>query len=400
MSCKPRQLNKFLSLLSVSLGGTLSFGAFCVNRGDENFYSNILMPLATRLLDPEVAHEACIFLTKHKLISCQDKLKQEQANKLKTKVFNLSFANPIGVAAGFDKNSDAVPGLNLYGLGFAEVGTVTPKPQAGNPKKRIFRFVEDKALINRCGFNNKGMDYVMNNLASHNSFHPMLLGLNIGKNKETEHISSDYTLGLEKARNITSIDYLVINISSPNTVGLRSLQDKRNLENLLDDVLTKMDSLSIDKPLLVKIAPDLTERQLQDVADVLIKKKCGSARVSGVILTNTTVSRPENCSSSGSNTYQEIGGLSGVPLRDMSTKVIRDFYRMTKGQIPIVGVGGVSSGQDAFDKIKAGASLIQLYTGLTFEGPPIVNKIKRELVELLERDKLSSITEAVGIDHR
>lgn len=400
MSCKPRQLNKFMSLVSVSLGGVFSFGAFCFHRGDETFYSNLLMPLITRLVDPEIAHQACISLTKHKLIKCRDVTKKEQLERLRIELFNMSFSNPIGIAAGFDKNSDAVPGLSYYGVGFAEVGTVTPKPQEGNPKKRIFRIQDDKALINRCGFNNRGMDFVKENLTKHDNFRPMLLGINLGKNKDTTHISNDYLIGLEKSKDLTCIDYIVINISSPNTIGLRDLQDKKNLEILLDDVLKKMDKLSIDKPLFVKIAPDLSEKQLQDVADVIVQKKYGKTKVSGVILTNTTISRPKTSSTPIHKNYEELGGLSGAPLRDMSTKMISDFYRITNGKVPIIGVGGVSTGQDAYEKIKAGASLIQLYTSLTYDGPPVVNKIKRELAELLEKDNLSSVSQAVGLNHK
>lgn len=400
MSCKPRQWSKFGSLLSVSLGGVLSFSAINVYRGDESFYSTLLMPFVSRYIDPELAHEACLFLTKHRLIKCRDNLTTEQASKLRTNVFNISFSNPIGVAAGFDKNSRAVPGLPFYGLGFAEVGTVTPRPQDGNPKKRIFRAVEDKALINRCGFNNKGIDHVVTQLKSYQSDENMLIGLNLGKNKDTKHISSDYITGLEKSTDLKSVHYLVINISSPNTPGLRNSQDKENLEKLLDDVLAKMEHLSIKKPLLVKIAPDLSESQIKDIADVITRKKSGDSKVSGIILTNTTISRPEEKSSSSQEIYDELGGLSGKPLCDMSTKVISDFYKLTDGKIPIIGVGGVFSGQDAYNKIKAGASLVQLYTSLTYEGPPVVNKIKRELVDLLDRDKLESIAEAVGLDHK
>lgn len=401
MSCKPQQLSKFKSFLTVTLGGTLAFGTFCAHRGDETFYSKILMPLVSRLLDPELAHESCIFLTRHKLIRCSDNLNQEQAAKLKTKVFNLPFSNPVGVAAGFDKNSRAVSGLGYYGLGFAEVGTVTPKPQDGNPKKRIFRALDDKALINRCGFNNMGIDFVADNLSTYKPSHSMLLGLNLGKNKDTKDISSDYLIGLEKAKDIQCVDYLVINISSPNTPGLRDTQDKKNLERLLDDVLSGMDKMSIKKPLLIKIAPDLSESQIKDIASAITKKRHGQTKVSGLILTNTTISRPSNESQNTlKEPYHEAGGLSGHPLRDMSTKVISDFYRLTKGQVPIIGVGGISSGSDAYEKIKAGASLVQLYTGLTYQGPPIINKIKRELVDLLEHDNLTNISDAVGLAHK
>lgn len=410
MSCKPRQLNKFLSLAYVSFGGVLSFGALGVYRGDETIYSRMIMPFVSRYIDPEFAHEACIFLTKLKLIRCQDKLTQEQADRLKVDAFNMKFINPVGLAAGFDKSSNAIEGLPHYGLGFAEIGTVTPKPQSGNPRKRIFRIAEDGALINRCGFNNEGIDYVKEKLTKDNlTLKPMIVGLNLGKNKDTKHISNDYLIGLEKSKDLEVVDYLVINISSPNTPGLRDLQDKKKLELLLDDVLSKMNELNIDKPLLIKVAPDLTKEQIKDISDVIMHKRHGKAKVSGIILTNTTVTRPkpmndlraeEKDNEGYKRMYSESGGLSGKPLRDLSTDIISEFYESTKGGLPIVGVGGISSGQDAYDKIKSGATLVQLYTSLTYEGPPVINKIKRELVELLERDKLDSISEAIGIKHR
>lgn len=405
MSCKPRHLNKFVSLATVSLGGTLSFASLGIYRGDETFYSNVIMPFVAKYIDPELAHESCIFLTKNKLIRCQDKLSPEQTKKLQVSAFDKTFQNPVGLAAGFDKNSHALEGLPYYGLGFSEVGTVTPKPQDGNPKKRIFRIPELKSLINRCGFNNVGIDHVADHLSGLKPFDSMLVGLNLGKNKETKDISSDYIIGLEKSKDLSIVDYIVINLSSPNTPGLRDSQEGKNLELLLDDVLRKMEQLQIRKPLLIKLAPDLTTNQLKDIVDVIGKKRNGQAKVSGVILTNTTISRPDDDETleairNRSKVFNENGGLSGPPLRDMSTKMISDFYRLTNGKIPIIGVGGISSGQDAYEKIKAGASLVQLYTSLTYEGPPIVNKIKRELIELLERDNLESVTQAIGLNHK
>lgn len=398
MSCKPRTLNKFISLFSVALGGVTSFGSICIYKGDETFYSKILMPFVSNYIDPELAHESCLFLTKHKLLRCQSNLTYEQSLRLKTKVFGMLFENPIGIAAGFDKNSVASPGLINYGLGFAEVGTVTPKPQDGNPKKRIFRLIESRGLINRCGFNNKGLEFVHDHLKTYDSFHPMILGLNIGKNKDTTDLSSDYVYGIEKASSLKSVDYIVINISSPNTPGLRSSQDKQNLERLLHDVLEKMNELKVRKPLLVKIAPDITKSQIKDIADVISSKRCGEKKVDGIILTNTTISRPDVLNEK--HILSEAGGLSGAPLRDMSTEVIAEFFKLTRGQIPIIGVGGVFTGQDAYEKIKAGASLIQLYTSVTYEGPPVVNKIKLELAELLERDNCTNISDVVGISHK
>lgn len=403
MSCKPRLFNKFISFAGVALGGAVTASCIGIYRGDEKLYSNILMPFVSRFIDPENAHELCILFTKYKLINCRDNLTPAQASLLRTKVFNLGFSNPIGLAAGFDKSSKAIEGLPYYGLGFAEVGTVTPMPQVGNPKKRIFRIRQDKALINRCGFNNEGIDFVTNRLSTlkADTTHGMLVGLNLGKNKSTQHLTSDYLIGLEKSQDLDVVNYLVINISSPNTPGLRDTQDKRNLEVLVDDLLAKMEQLSIKKPLLVKVAPDLTDGQIKDIADIITSKRNGSSRISGIILTNTTISRP-NCDKQpdSKTVYDEAGGLSGMPLRDMSTRTIGEFYKHIGDRVPIIGVGGISSGQDAYDKIKAGASLVQLYTGITYEGPPLINRIKRELVELLEKDKLSSVSDAVGLEHR
>lgn len=362
------------------------------------------MPTVCRLVEEERAHSIALYMTKHKLFRCIDPTTSVQKSILKTRVFDSDFANPIGIAAGFDKNSDAVSGIIHYGVGFTEIGTVTPLAQDGNPKKRIFRIIEDRALINRLGFNNKGMNYVKDNLSKHTTFKPMIVGLNIGKNKDTRDISSDFLKGLEAAKDLNNIDYLVVNISSPNTPGLRDTQHKENLQLLLNHVVAKMDELSIEKPLLVKIAPDITISEIKDIAEVVMEKNKSGKKISGLILTNTTISRPEpneNSTIKGtSNLYQETGGLSGRPLNDMSTKVIGQFYKITNGQIPIIGVGGVSSGKDAYEKIKAGASLIQLYTALVYEGPPIVNRIKLELAELLEKDGFTSVSQAVGLNHK
>lgn len=402
MSCKPRQISKFLSLGAVSLGGAFSFSAINLIRGDETFYGKFLMPLVSRFLDPELAHEACLYMTRCKLIRCQESVKEDRAQLLKTTVLGLNFKNPIGISAGFDKNAEALPGIHLYGVGFTEVGTVTPRPQDGNPKKRIFRIPQEKALINRCGFNNKGIDNVVERISQVESNPDMIVGVNLGKNKDTGNLSSDYLLGLDKIKDLENIDYIVINISSPNTPGLRIVQDKSYLGEFVQDILNKLNQDKIDKPLLLKFAPDLTESQIKDISKILLNKTSGKRKVDGIIITNTTISRPEpsDANEAYRDLYSESGGLSGQPLRALSTKIIGKFYQHTNGKIPIIGVGGVSCGQDAYDKIRAGASLIQLYTSLTYEGPPVINKVKRELVELLERDNIKSISDAVGLDHQ
>lgn len=403
MSCKPK-INKFTSLLGVTVGGFCSFAAICAHRGDEFFYSEILMPFVTRFIDPELAHDACITLTKHGLIRCQDKLTKEQSSRLATQVFGLNFLNPIGIAAGFDKNCQAAKNLHFYGLGFVEVGTVTPLPQPGNSKKRIFRALEHQALVNRCGFNSIGLKNVVENIQKLETIGPLIMGLNLGKNKSTIDISSDYVYALEDTKDLSAVDYIVINISSPNTPNLRQSQEKEKLEKLLDDLLVVREKLTIKKPLLLKIAPDVTHEQKKDIARLVMNKKKGAYRVDGLILTNTTITRPLDIlganSESASVLLRESGGMSGKPLKDMSTRVISDFYKLTNGKIPIIGVGGVFTGEDAYEKIKSGASLVQVYTALTYEGPPVINKIKQELAVLLERDGFKSVSDAVGFYHR
>ncbi|KAG9511047.1 Dihydroorotate dehydrogenase (quinone), mitochondrial, partial [Fragariocoptes setiger] len=403
MSCKPR-LNKFGSLLGVTVGGVATFAGICAHRGDEKFYSKILMPFMSKFVDPELAHNICIFFTKHKLIRCQNSLSEERELSLRTPVLNMMFTNPVGLAAGFDKNCHAAPGLIYYGLGFAEIGTVTPKPQPGNPKKRIFRIPEGRALINRCGFNNVGIEQVKKNLHEMESCKPMILGLNIGKNKDTDDMFSDFILGIENTKDLDMIDYLVVNVSSPNTPGLRATQEKANLEILIDRILTTKSKMKIDKPLFLKIAPDITEQQRRDIAKLITNKTVAGLRVDGLIISNTTITRPLDVISPGSPSEKifltERGGLSGPPLAEMSNRVISDFYKLTNGQVPIIGVGGISNGNDAYEKIKAGASLVQIYTSLTYDGPPVVNRIKRELAELLARDGFVTLSEAIGVNHR
>lgn len=306
-------------------------------------------------------------------------------------VFGREFSNPVGLAAGFDKDGEGVRGLTKIGFGFIEIGSVTPEPQPGNPKPRVFRLKEDKAVINRYGFNSEGHEAVYNRLKDRVTEQDnCLLGINLGKNKSSTDPISDYTQGVEKFSRLA--DYLVVNISSPNTPGLRDLQGKQKLQNLLDKVIERRDEMEVRKPLLVKIAPDLTDRDKEDIAAVVTSRK---GYVNGLIISNTTVRRPPSLKNPSKT---EEGGLSGPPVRDMSTKTIADMYRLTNGSIPIIGVGGVSSGQEAYKKIRSGASLVQLYTALVYEGPPVVKKIKRELEELLRRDGFKSISEAVGAD--
>lgn len=309
------------------------------------------------------------------------------------KLLGLDLKNPIGLAAGFDKNAEAIQGLDEIGFGFIEVGSVTPEPQPGNEKPRVFRLLEDQGIINRYGFNSEGLDVVQGRLKDVRSGNfGGVLGVNLGKNKLSENAVGDYKQGIEALG--PYCDYLVINISSPNTPGLRSMQNKKELEQLLKSTVEERNKLSKPVPLLLKISPDLNEAELKDIASVIQKK---GTKIDALIVSNTTIARPESLVSVNS---AEIGGLSGAPLKDMSTKVIGQMFKLTQGQVPIIGVGGVASGQDAYEKILAGASAVQIYTAMVYQGPPVVNRIKSELSALLEENNYKGVQEAVGKAHK
>eukprot|EP00058_Branchiostoma_floridae_P019413 XP_002604903.1 hypothetical protein BRAFLDRAFT_264353 [Branchiostoma floridae] len=346
-----------------------------------------------RLVSAESAH---VLAVKTASWGLAPKAWQHKDSPILVRVWDRQFRNPIGLAAGFDKHGEAVDGLLSMGFGFVEVGSITPQPQDGNPKPRVFRLLEDKAIINRYGFNSIGHEAVFERLQrrAESMSSKGILGINLGKNKTSPDAVGDYVEGVQKFGALA--DYLVINVSSPNTPGLRTLQGRQELEQLIDKVLEARRSLSCERkpPLLVKIAPDLTQQDKEDIAAVATRQKCA---VDGLIVTNTTISRPETLQSTNKT---ETGGLSGPPVRHMSTETVRDMYKLTKGQLPIIGVGGVSCGADAYEKIRAGASLVQLYTAMAYQGPPVVNRIKRELEKLLREDGFTSVSEAVGADHR
>lgn len=377
---------KLKSLFTVTSSAVALFGSISLYQSNEKFYSKVIIPLA-QLIDPETAHNLAVKSLKWGLVSKQ---KTEDPSLLQTTVLGLKFKNPIGMAAGFDKQGEAVEGLHKIGFSFVEIGSVTPEPQPGNPKPRVFRLPQDNAIVNRYGFNSDGHDVVWEHLKKlkEKNFNG-ILGVNLGKNKETKDAVQDYIDGIKKFMDVA--DYFVINISSPNTPGLRSLQNKKNLEELLIRINVARELFNSKQPLLLKLAPDLSDSERQDVADVILKKR---SKVDGLVLCNTTITRPNLINSN----KKEGGGLSGAPLADISTAIISDMYRRTHGSIPIIGVGGIFSGADAYVKIKAGASLVQLYTSYVYNGPPIVGKIKRELCEILESNGFSSITDAVGKD--
>ena len=296
---------------------------------------------------------------------------------LKREVAGITFRNPVGLAAGFDKNASLYNDLATLGFGFIEVGTVTPKPQSGNPKPRMFRLQKDKGLINRMGFNNDGLENALKNLSRRRV--NVILGGNIGKNKITPNDKAldDYVVLFNELYN--SVDYFVVNVSSPNTPGLRELQEKEPLQKLLETVVKLRNERPQRKPVFLKIAPDLTDGQLDDIIEIV-----GIAGVDGIIATNTTISR-KGLKTQGS-TLEKIGngGLSGDPVKERSTKVIRYISSKTNGRLPVIGVGGVRTAADAIEKFEAGACLVQVYTGFIYEGPFMIRRINKDLVGYFE----------------
>jgi len=346
----------------------------------EKLYKKIFPIL--NLIPPELAHNLAIrFFTNFK-----NKIKPDDLI-LNTKVCNLKFTNPIGLAAGFDKNGKAYDGLMRLGFGFVEIGTVTINPQLGNKKPRIFRLLEDKAIINRLGFNNIGAEKVLQNIEKYDSVNGNgLLGVNLGKNIDSKDLIEDYVKLLKIFNRKAS--YITLNISSPNTSGLRELEKKDNLDKLVKKISLFKRKNSVNIPVFLKIDPDISKNQLGDIADIVL-----SSTIDGVIISNTSIHRSNELISKHAN---EKGGISGLPIKDTSNKLLKDFYILTNGKIPLIGVGGISNGTDAYERILNGASLIQLYTSLIYKGPFIVNKIKEELVYFLKRDNYKSLDQAVG----
>jgi dihydroorotate dehydrogenase len=307
------------------------------------------------------------------------------------RIWDRIFPNPIGMAAGFDKDAEVFDALTQLGFGFVEVGSITPKPQPGNPKPRLFRLSQDNALINRMGFNSGGLSQARRNLAKRQQQRDGIVGVNLGKNKDAD-AEADYAAGLRALAPFA--DYLVINVSSPNTPGLRALQSAEILDSLLAALLRARSDAGLDPPppLLLKLAPDLSPAELGEISALALRRK-----VDGLVIGNTTLARPPSLHGPH---VREAGGLSGAPLYGLSTEVLREVYRLTEGRIPLIGVGGVASGKDAYGKIRAGASLVQLYTALVYQGPGLVRRLKVELAALLRRDGFTSVGEAVGADHR
>lgn len=336
-------------------------------------YKSLIRPLFFKF-DPEKVHYFTFDLLKiiFKIPGISGLVKSQfhlEDPRLEREVFGLKFKNPVGLAAGFDKDAKLYKELDALGFGFVEIGTVTPKPQPGNEKKRLFRLKEDEAIINRMGFNNEGVEAAVSRLRSNKN---VLIGGNIGKNKVTpnEEAVNDYLICFNALFDF--VDYFVVNVSSPNTPNLRELQDKKPLTDLLNTLQKRNMEMKVQKPILLKIAPDLTDSQLLDIIDII--KETG---IAGVIATNTTISR-EGLKSDNKN---EMGGLSGKPLKDRATQVIKFLSEKSDKAFPIIGVGGIHSAEDAIEKLNAGASLVQLYTGFVYEGPGLIKEINKKILE-------------------
>jgi dihydroorotate dehydrogenase len=346
----------------------------------------VVRPLLLRL-DPERAHRAAIMALRLGLVKAQ---REPDDPVLACRVMGREFPNPIGLAAGFDKDAEALDALLDMGFGFVEAGSVTPRPQPGNPRPRLFRLTEDAAVINRYGFNSQGLEAFVARLQRR--ARRGIVGANVGKNRNTEDAAADYVTGIEAVCGLA--DYLVCNVSSPNTPGLRGLQARAPIEQLFARVLQARRRSAPDPqrlpPLLAKVGPDLTEEQVFDIAEAAI-----AAGIDGLIVGNTTLERPPGLRSRHKT---EAGGLSGRPLTGQANACLTAMYRYTRGRIALIGCGGIASGADAYARIRAGADLVQLYSALVFQGPALVQRIKRELARLLRADGFVRVADAVGID--
>lgn len=340
-----------------------------------------------RLLDPETAHGLAVAALERGLVPSPAPYAEAI---LHIRLWDRYFANPVGLAAGFDKDARVADAMLAQGFGFVEVGSVTPRPQPGNPRPRVFRLSADGAAVNSLGFNSQGADVVAERLRKRTR--SGIVGVNLGRNKDSAEAVEDYVKGAKVLARLA--DYLVVNVSSPNTPGLRALQGRDQLRRLLLGVQEALaDVPERDRPpLLLKISPDLTLDDKDEIAEVSL-----DTGVDGLIATNTTIERPPFLVGRGRN---EAGGLSGRPLFEPSTRVLSEMYRRVGHRIPLIGVGGIADGRDAYIKIRAGASLVQLYTALIYHGPGLVNRIKRELAEALGADGFTSLSEAVGADQR
>ena len=334
-------------------------------------------------LDPELAHSLAIQFLKNIYIPI---FSSKDDEILKINIFGKEFSNPIGLAAGFDKNADVYDKMFALGFGFAEVGTITPKPQEGNAKPRVFRLIQDEAIINRLGFPSQGLARVKSRIEIKNS--NGILGINIGPNKDSVSRIDDYVECFKNFHNLCS--YICINISSPNTENLRDFHHQENLKNLFREISNIKKQLNSRTPVVLKISPDISDLDIDTICNNVLE-----FNLDGLVLTNTSVNLRENLASTKKI---EQGGLSGTPIQKTSNLIVRKFFKKVGKKIPLIGVGGINSGITAYEKIKSGASLLQLYTGLVFKGPFVVTSIKQELSALLRKDGFSSLKEAIGVD--
>ncbi len=336
----------------------------------------------TNFISPELLHTFFLTTLKYSLFK-----KNTIYENLRFKLLDRDFDNPLGLAAGFDKNAEVLDGSLALGFGYLEAGTVTPMPQKGNPKPRVFKIPEFEAVIQRLGFNNDGIEIFLSNLKQFRLKSRGLVGVNIGKNKGSSDLYSDYTFLYQKVEPFA--DYITINISSPNTPGVRDLQKKDNFKKLIEKI-----SKFKKKPTFVKISPDISSSNLENVCDLALNEDF----IDGLILTNTTISRDFLHSKPIKNSWKifEDGGLSGPPLKKITNEMIKKVYKQTKGKIIIIGVGGISTGRDAFEKISLGCSLVQLYTSLIYKGPNVVSKILAELSQLIKKKGLKNVQELIG----
>ena len=343
---------------------------------------NIISKLTTPL-PPELLHKLLINFLKLGIIK-----KKKRFNNLQTKLLNKTINNPLGIAAGFDKNAEAVEGCFELGFGFIEVGTVTPMPQFGNPRPRIFKIPEYNAIIQRLGFNNLGVENLIDNLKKIDVSSKGLLGINIGRNKNSPDLISDYLNLYEIVKNYA--DYITINISSPNTPNLRDLENKDQIGKLI----SKLSKLKKKKQTFIKLSPEISDENLEYICNVSMNEEF----ISGIILTNTTISREMLYKKPMNDSWKikEIGGLSGPPLKNLTNSIIKKAYEICKGKIQIIGVGGISNGKDAFEKISIGANALQLYTSLVYKGPNVVNDILEDLSNKIREKGLENVSDLVG----
>ena len=342
---------------------------------------DILRPFLFKI-NPETAHSLAINALKFGNIAS---IKIDKSPRIETSIFNKKIHSPIGVAAGFDKNAEVYNSLFNLGFGFVEVGTVTPKPQFGNPRPRVFRLEEDEALINRLGFNNQGCEEISLRIKKNKP--KGLLGINIGPNKDSSDRVEDYTTCLKKFINLAS--YITINISSPNTENLRDFHKTSELNNLIKSILVEKNNSNSSTPIAVKISPDLSSNQVEKISQILIDNK-----IETIIISNSTDRNREGLTNM--NRFEK-GGLSGKPIEKISNRIINEFYNLVGKQIKIIGVGGVDSAKSAYEKILSGATLVQLYTGMVYRGPRIAAQINNGLIKILEQEGINNINDVVGL---